>query len=130
LAGWTAMSGCDGWQTDGGIIAQRRHGFQAHVAALTAGYILTKQKTRVLASEVARDVRVCRAQPLDQIQRILSPLVAGGWLTPGKDWNPSAWIVAPGVHEQFAAQRERDNARRSAIRDVITGTRESGDEAE
>jgi hypothetical protein len=95
-----------------------------------AGYILTKQKTRVLASEVARDVRVCRAQPLDQIQRILSPLVAGGWLTPGKDWNPSAWIVAPGVHEQFAAQRERENARRSAIRDVITGTRESGDEAE
>ncbi len=26
------MSGCDGWQADGGIIAQRCDGFQAHVA--------------------------------------------------------------------------------------------------
>jgi hypothetical protein len=95
-----------------------------------AGYILTKQKARVLASELTRDVRVCRGQPLDQTQRVLSPLVAGGWLIPEKDWNPSLWIVAPVVHEQFAAQREREKAKRSAIRDVITGTREPGDEAE
>jgi hypothetical protein len=56
--------------------------------------------------------------------------VAGGWLIPGKDWNPSGWIVAPGVHEQFAAQRERENARRSAIREIITGKREDGGDPE
>ena len=37
MAGWTAVSGCDGWQTDGGIIAQRRDGFQAHVACALHG---------------------------------------------------------------------------------------------
>ena len=32
MAGWTAASGCDSWQPDSGSIAQRRDGFQAHVA--------------------------------------------------------------------------------------------------
>jgi hypothetical protein len=33
LADWTAVSGSDDWQADGGIIAQRRDGFLAHVAS-------------------------------------------------------------------------------------------------
>ena len=40
MAGWTAVSGCDGWQTDGGIIAQRRDGFQAHVARALHGPLI------------------------------------------------------------------------------------------
>jgi hypothetical protein len=95
-----------------------------------ASYILTKRKARVLASELARDVRVCRGEPLDQIQRVLSPLVAGGWLTPERDYNPSLWNVASDVHEQFAARAEREKVRRSAMREVITGQRADGEEPE
>src|SRR6185295_3056192 len=40
LAGWTAVSGCDGWQADGGIIAPRRDGFQAHVACALHGPLI------------------------------------------------------------------------------------------
>ena len=34
------LSGCDGWQTDGRIIAQRRDGFQAHVACALHGRLI------------------------------------------------------------------------------------------
>ena len=40
MAGWTAVSGCDCWQADGGIIAQRRDGFQAHVACPLHGPLI------------------------------------------------------------------------------------------
>ena len=40
MAGWTAVSGCDGRQTDGWIIAQRRDGFQAHVAGTLHGPLI------------------------------------------------------------------------------------------
>ena len=40
MAGWTAVSGCNGWQTDGRIIAQRRDGFQAHVACALHGPLI------------------------------------------------------------------------------------------
>jgi hypothetical protein len=86
-----------------------------------AGYILTKQKARVLASDLAHNVRACRGQPLDHVQRVVSPLVAGGWLTPEKDWNPYAWKVSADVHSQFEARTHSEAVRRAAIRDVITG---------
>ena len=37
MAGWTAVSGYGSWLDDGGIIAQRRHGFHAHVASSLHG---------------------------------------------------------------------------------------------
>ena len=37
MAGWTAVSGRDCGQADGGTIAQRRDGFQAHVAGALHG---------------------------------------------------------------------------------------------
>jgi len=40
LAGWTAVSGCDGWQADGRSIAQGRDGFQAHVARTLHGPLI------------------------------------------------------------------------------------------
>ena len=86
-----------------------------------AGYILTKQKTGILASDLAHNVRSCRGQPLDHVQRVVSPLVAGGWLTPEKEWNTFAWEVSQGVHSQFADRRQSEAVRRAKIRDIITG---------
>ena len=40
MAGWTAASGCDCCQADGGIIAQRSDGFQAHVASALHGPLI------------------------------------------------------------------------------------------
>ena len=60
----------------------------------------------MLASDLAHNVRACRGQALDHVQRVVSPLVAGGWLTPEKDWNPFSWKVAPGVHAQFEHGRD------------------------
>ena len=54
------MSGCDSWQADGGIIAQRSDGFQAHVAcALHGPFIILFQQQRTWA-----------------VQRPLQPLMA------------------------------------------------------
>jgi hypothetical protein len=96
-------------------------GADAEATRSVAGYILTKQKDRVLASDLAHNVRACRGQPLDHVQRVVSPLVAGGWLTPEKDWNPFAWRVSPAVHSQFEARARTEAERRAAIRDVLTG---------
>jgi hypothetical protein len=86
-----------------------------------AGYILTKEKERVLASDLAHNVRACRGQPLDQVQRVVSPLVAGGWLTPEREWNPFSWNVAPDVHVQFQARARSEATRRAALRAMLTG---------
>ena len=40
LGGLTAVSGRDCGQADGGTIAQRRDGFQAHVAARCTGWVV------------------------------------------------------------------------------------------
>jgi hypothetical protein len=95
-----------------------------------AGYILTKQKARVLASDLAHNVRACRGQPLDHVQRVVSPLVAGGWLTPEKEWNTFAWEVSPDVHSQFAGRAQTEAARRAKIRDIITGRLHADADAE
>ena len=96
-------------------------GADAEATRSVAGYILTKQKARVLASDLAHNVRACRGQPLDNVQRVVSPLVAGGWLTPEKDWNPFSWKVSAGVHAQFSARAQTEAVRRAALRDIITG---------
>jgi hypothetical protein len=100
-------------------------GADVEATKAVGGYILTKQKQRILASDLAHNVRACRGQPLDHVQRVVSPLVAGGWLTPEKEWNTFAWQVAPDVHQQFAARAQSEAARRATIRDIITGAHDS-----
>ena len=84
-----------------------------------AGFLLTKRKTRLLASDLTANVRVCRGQPLDAVQRLLSPLVAGGWLTPEQDYAPTAWRVNESVHERFSDRAQQEAARRQAFRQII-----------
>ena len=40
MAGWTVVSGCDSWQTGGETSAQRRDGFQAHIARALHGPLI------------------------------------------------------------------------------------------
>jgi hypothetical protein len=85
------------------------------------GYILTKHKDRVLASDLAHNVRACRGQPLEDVQKIVSPLVAGGWLMPEREFNPNCWTVHPYVHQHFAVRASKEQERRATVRALITG---------
>lgn len=85
-----------------------------------AGYILTKKLERLLASDLTRNVRCARGAGLPEVQKLVSPLVAGGWLAPEKDHSGNnAWMVNPQVHELFAARAAREAQRREQTRALI-----------
>lgn len=86
-----------------------------------AGYILTKGLRRIVMSDLTRNVRVCRHKTQEDVRRLLSPLEAGGWLMPEKDFAPMSWLVADQVHTQFEAQARKEAVRRDAVRALITG---------
>jgi hypothetical protein len=84
-----------------------------------AEFIFVKRKERIVPSDLTTSVRACRAQPLQKVQELLSPLVAGGWLTPEQEYNPTAWQVHPAVHEKFAERAAQERQRRAAIQDLV-----------
>ena len=85
-----------------------------------AGYILTKKLDRLLASDLTRNVRCARGAGLAEVQKLVSPLVAGGWLAPEKDHGGNnAWMVNPQVHDLFAARAAREAQRREHTRALI-----------
>ena len=86
-----------------------------------AGFVLVKEKTRLLASDLTRNVHACRGMRLDDIHKTVSPLVAGGWLVPEQEFNTTAWTVNPIVHTQFAERAKQEAARREAVRNLIVG---------
>lgn len=93
-----------------------------------AGYILTKRLSRLVMSDLTRNVRVCRGRATEDVRKLLSPLEAGGWLLPEKDYAPTSWLVADQVHQQFAGQAEKEATRRAAVRALITGSDGENDE--
>ena len=93
-----------------------------------AGYILTKGLKRIVLSDLTSNVRVCRHRGADDIRKLLSPLQAGGWLLPEKDYNTTAWAISDFVHVRFQAQKEREMHRRVLVRAVILGEADYDDE--
>ncbi len=92
-----------------------------------AGFLLVKRKTRILASELSRDVRVCRGASLQKIQEMVSPLLAGGWLAPEKPHGGNnSWLVNPDVHERFKVRAAKEAAKRTSAREQI-GKREEAE---
>lgn len=88
-----------------------------------AGYVLTKKLPRLLASDLTRNVRCARGMGLGDVQKLVSPLVAGGWLAPEKDHaGNNSWLVNVAVHDLFASRAEREVERRGAVRALIADT--------
>lgn len=85
-----------------------------------AGYLLAKKKSRVVASDLASDVRACRGKTVAEIGKLVSPLVAGGWLLPENE-TPAcrAWTVNPAIHVRHAERAESEQARRQVIAGLI-----------
>ena len=86
-----------------------------------AGYILTKRMARIVVSDMTSNVRACRHRSVEDVRKLLSPLEAGGWLIPERDFQATSWIINPVVHTKFAAQAVREAARRNAVRLLIIG---------
>jgi hypothetical protein len=85
-----------------------------------AGYLLTRKKNRVVASELASDTRACRGKTVPEIGKIVSPLVAGGWLLPETEMPTCrAWTVNPAIHTRYAERAETERVRRQTIIDLI-----------
>lgn len=86
-----------------------------------AGFILVKKLPRLVASDLSRNVRSTRKASLAEVQKAVSPLVAGGWLAPEKEHGGNnAWTVNPRVHEQFAERTAREESRRALLRGLLS----------
>jgi hypothetical protein len=87
-----------------------------------AGYVLTKGLSRLLASDLTSNVRPCRGKSLGDVQKLVSPLVAGGWLAPETPHpGNKAWAVNPVVHRTFSERAGTEAERRQAARRLILG---------
>jgi hypothetical protein len=84
------------------------------------GWLLTKAKPRVLASDLMAAVKACRGRSLKEISQMLEPLVAGGWLEPENEFPSNrAWLMNPAVRPAFVARAKSERERRQGIYDRI-----------
>jgi len=93
-----------------------------------ASWILTSGKKRLVASDLTTNIADCRGLTLREIQERVSPLVAGGWLSPDDDRNPlcRTWTVTPRVHAQLAERAKGEEARKAALAALINSPRHGG----
>src|SRR5262249_39028492 len=93
-----------------------------------ASWILTSGKKRLVASDLTTNIADCRGLTLREIQERVSPLVAGGWLTPDDEFNPlcRVWMVTPRVHAQLAERAKGEEARKAALAALINSPRQGG----
>jgi hypothetical protein len=84
------------------------------------GWLLTKAKHRLVASDLTSGVKACRGMGLKEVAKALDPFVTGGWLN-AEDPYPSnkAWIFEPNVRAAFADRAEFESVRRAEIRKQI-----------
>jgi hypothetical protein len=89
-----------------------------------ASWILTSGKRRILASDFASNVRVCKGAPLAAINDCVSPLVAGGWLKPERPGpSPSAWLVNPALASQFKQRGIEEEYRKQRVAKLMNSDR-------
>jgi len=92
-----------------------------------ASWILTSGTDRVCASDLMANVPDCRGLAVRDLQERVSPLVAAGWLEP-ESLGPTcnAWRVTPAVHAQLTERARAEEARKTAIADLMGWSRKGG----
>ena len=89
-----------------------------------ASWILTSGKTRIVPSDLTTNVRDCRGLGIWDINQRVSPLVAGGWLTPEQPGPMgNAWKVNPQVAAFFAARTEIEERRKATVAALMKSPR-------
>jgi hypothetical protein len=82
-----------------------------------AGWVLTKAPDRILASDLATNVRACRSLSAKELNEAIDPLVTGGWMEPEEPYPTNrAWQLHPALRGHFADRAEIERARRAALR--------------
>ena len=77
-------------------------------------FILTSPKPRFVTSDFTAGVRSMRGLSVFDAARIVSPLVAGGWLVEDARAIPTkAWTIVPGLRDQFAVRRAEEAMRKT-----------------
>jgi hypothetical protein len=89
-----------------------------------ASWILTSNLTRIVSSDLTRNVAGLRGLSVFDVNQRVSPLVAGGWLHP-EDKTPvcRAWHVAPQVRQQLADRALVEGANKAELRRLMGSTR-------
>ncbi len=89
-----------------------------------ASWILTNDKDRFVASDLAANVRDFRGLTLQEVNERVSPLVAADWIKPS-DKGPlhKAWNVNPTVFKQFEAQAKKEEAEKTALAKLMNSPR-------
>lgn len=92
-----------------------------------ASWILTSGKTRIVVSDLTRNVAALRGLSLWDVNQRVSPLVAGGWLTPEERGPVSrSWSVSPAVFDQLKARGEEEERRKAALATLMNSPRAAG----
>lgn len=92
-----------------------------------ASWILTSGKTRIVVSDLTRNVAALRGLSLWDVNQRVSPLVAGGWLTPEECGPVSrSWSVSPAVFDQLKARGEEEERRKAALATLMNSPRGAG----
>ncbi len=89
-----------------------------------ASYILTEGTPRVLVSDLTRMVAAFRGMEMLEVNKAVSPLVAGGWLLPEGDGPVTrAWQVNPKVFEQLAERKAVEERRKVELARLMNSPR-------
>jgi hypothetical protein len=100
-----------------------------------AEYILAKNLTRFVASDITTNVREFRMnnggrQSFDSVAPVAETLIVHGWIAVEKpDRTRGGWVVNPKVHEIFSDQARKEQERRAVISEIIrNNVRKSDDQ--
>lgn len=89
-----------------------------------ASWILTSGKARFVVSDLTTNVAAFRGLSLWDVNQRVSPLVAGGWLTPEERGPVSrSWSVSPDVFGQLKARTEEEERRKAALAKLMNSRR-------
>jgi hypothetical protein len=87
-----------------------------------AAYILLSGLDRLRLADLTNKVRDCRGKSVREVNEKVSPLVAGGWLTPD-DHGPEhrVWIVnRQAIDQQFAQRMASERQTRGAFVQLLS----------
>ncbi|BBE74572.1 DUF3987 domain-containing protein [Oharaeibacter diazotrophicus] len=92
--------------------------------AKVASWILTSGKTQFVPSDFVRNVAHFKNLGVWEVNKALSPLVAGGWLVPA-EVGPLArkWTLSPAVPVFFAARAAEEDRRKAVLADLMRSPR-------
>ena len=89
-----------------------------------ASWILTSGKTRIVPSDLTVNVADMRGLGIWDVNQRVSPLVAGGWLTPAEPGPlAKAWTVNPAVRDFFQERAKEEERRKMAVAELMNATR-------